>query len=157
MKRTIIYIGILAALLAAPVKPLNIGKLLPVQVVSIYKEGEWTVIKTDTENIGMGGTPQQALQNLEESASGIIYLDTAEYLLLTKDTLDAAEALRDELKPNVRLCLAAKQMDLTEAGKYLSVHGQLPKLEAWKTDTELPVLGTFGESLIFLKKVENSA
>lgn len=157
MKRIILYIGILAALLAAPAKPSDVGKLLPVQVVSIYKEGDWTVIKTDTENIGMGGTPEQALENLKASASGIIYLDTAEYLLLSKDSLDAVEALRDKLKPSVRLCFAAKQIDLKNAGKYLSVHGQLPKLDAWKTDTELPVLGTFGDSLIFLKKVENNA
>ena len=157
MKRIILYIGILAAMLAAPVEPADIGKLRPVQVVSIYKENDWIIMKTDTEDRGMGGTAKQALQNLKDTSSGIIYLDTAEYLLLTKDTQDAVEELRDELKDSVRLCMTAKQVDLVESAKYLNVHGWLPKLEDWKKDMELPVLSTFGDSLIFLKKVENNA
>ena len=152
MKRIILYIGILAAMLAAPVEPADIGKLRPVQVVSIYKENDWIIMKTDTEDRGMGGTAKQALQNLKDTSSGIIYLDTAEYLLLTKDTQDAVEELRDELKDSVRLCMTAKQVDLVESAKYLNVHGWLPKLEDWKKDMELPVLSTFGDSLIFFEK-----
>ena len=157
MKRILIYVGILAALLAAPVRPSNIGQLHPVQVVSIYKDSNWVVIETDTEDRGIGGSALQALQNLKDTTSGNIYLDTAEYLLLTNDTQEEVEALRTELKKSVQLCMCAKQVDLAEAGKYLSVHGKLPKLEHWKKDTELPVLSTFGDSLIFLKKVENNA
>ena len=157
MKRILLYIGVLAALLVLPVERSDVGKLLPVQVVSIYKEGNWTVVETDTENRGMGGTAEQALRNLKDTASGIIYLDTAEYLLLTQDTQEAAEELRDELKESVRVCMAAKSVNLAEAAKYLSVHGDLPKLKNWKQGGELPVLGTFGDSLIFLKKVENNA
>ena len=157
MKRILIYVGILAALLAAPVRPSNIGQLHPVQVVSVYKENNWVVIETDTEDRGIGGSALQALQNLKDTTSGNIYLDTAEYLLLTKDTQEEVEALRAELKDSVQLCMCTKQVDLAEAGKYLSVHGKLPKLEHWKKDTELPVLSTFGDSLIFLKKVEISA
>ena len=157
MKRILIYVGILAALLVAPVKPSNIGQLHPVQVVSVYKENNWVVIETDTEDRGIGGSALQALQNLKDTTSGNIYLDTAEYLLLTKDTQEEVEALRAELKDSVQLCMCAKQVDLAAAGKYLSVHGQLPKMKHWKKGTELPVLSTFGDSLIFLKKVENSA
>ena len=157
MKRIIIYIGILAALLAAPAKPLNIGELLPVQVVSIYKENDWAIIETDTENKGIGGTTQQALHNLKETASGIIYLDTAEYLLMTEDAEASVEELRQELKPSVKLCMAAEPVDLAEAAKYLKVHGELPKLKHWEKGRELPVLSTFGDALILLKKVENKA
>ena len=157
MKRIIIYIGILAMLFAAPLESADVGKLLPVQVVQLRKENGWVVLETDTENVGMGGTAKQALQNLKDTASGIIYLDTAEYLLLTKDTINAAEELREVLKDNVRLCLAAKEIDLAAASQYLSVHGDLPKLKAWSEGEELPVLSTFGNSLIFLKKVENNA
>ena len=157
MKRLMIYLGLLALLFAAPVESADIGKLLPVQVISIRKENGWVVLETDTEDVGMGGTAVQALQNLKDTASGIIYLDTAEYLLLEKDTQEDAEALRSELKPSVRLCMCNKPIDLAEAAKYLRVHGNLPKMKEWKVDTELPLLSTFGDSLIFLKKVENSA
>lgn len=157
MKRIIIYIVILAAVIAAPVKQQNIGKMKPVQVVSVYKENDWIVVETDTEDRGMGGTVKQALQNLKDTANGIIYVDTAEYLLLSKDVLDIVEELRQELKPSVRLCIAARIETLSETAKYLDAQGGLPKLRNWKNGQELPILSTFGDSLIFLKKVENSA
>ena len=157
MKRLILYIGILAMLFAAPVESADVGKLLPVQVVQLRKENGWVVLETDTENRGMGGTVKRALQNLKDTASGIIYLDTAEYLLLEKDAEEEAEQLRDVLKPSVRLCMVHESVELAEAAKFLSVHGQLPKLKTWQKGAELPVLSMFGDSLIFLKKVENSA
>ena len=143
--------------MAAPAEPLNIGELIPVQVVSIYQEKGWTVIETDTGNKGMGGTAKQALRNLKDTACGKIYLDTAEYLVLGEDTAEAVEELRDELKRSVQLCEAATTVDLAQTAKFLHAHGKLPTLKEWKKDAELPVLGTFGKSLIFLKKVENSS
>lgn len=154
MKRILCYIGILAAVLAWPVERLDVGKLCPVQVVSVYKKDNWVVIETDTEDIGFGGTARQALENLEDTTSGVIYLDTAQYLLLSKDAEDVVEDLRDELKPSVQLCYAAMEIDLEEAAVFLSAHGDLPKLKTWKTGQELPVLSTFGKRLTFLKKVE---
>ena len=156
MKRILIYIGILALLLAAPVESSDIGKLRPVQVVSVYQENTWVVMETDTDDRGYGSTALQALQNLKDTSNGIIYLDTAEYLLLSKDTMGAAEQLRKELKDNVRLCIAAEPLDLAEVSQYLSVQGELPKLKNWSQGQKLPVISTFGGSLIFLKKVENN-
>lgn len=157
MKRVIWYIVILASVLAAPVKPMNVGELIPVRVVSVQEENGWVVIKTDTGNKGLGGTPKQALRNLKDTACGEIYLDTAEFLLLGEGGGDAAEELRGELRRRVRVCETANAVDLSQAAKFLSVHGSLPKLKDWKSGSELPVLSTFGESLIFLKKVEKSS
>ena len=157
MKRIILYIGILALVIAAPVKPMNIGSLRPVKVVSVYKEHNWFIIETDTEDKGIGGTAKQALQNMKDTSDGVIYLDTAEYLLLGEDTEEEIAELYGELKPSVRLCLATGVDDLKKAGSYLRTHGDLPKLRGWKKGVELPVLTTFKDSLIFLKKVEKSA
>ena len=156
MKRIILYIVILAGVIAAPVKPLNVGSLIPVQVVALREENGWTVIETDTGNRGIGGTAKQALRNLKDTACGDIYLDTAEYLLLGENAADAAEELRSELKRSVQICETAAKVDLAQAAKFLGVHGRLPKLKDWKKDAELPVLSTFGDMLIFLKKVENN-
>ena len=154
MKRILCYIGILAAVLVWPVERLDVGKLCPVQVVSVYKKDNWVVIETDTEDIGFGATARQALENLEDTTSGVIYLDTAQYLLLSKDAEDAVEDLRDELKPSVQLCFTTQAVNLQEAAVFLATHGKLPELKAWKTGQELPVLSTFGKRLTFLKKVE---
>ena len=152
MKRIIMYIGILALVVAAPVKPMDIEKLRPVQIVSVYKESNWTVIETDTEDKGIGGTARQALQNMKDTSEGVIYLDTAEYLLVTKETEEATRELIAELKPSVRMCMTTGVEDLKQAVLYLKAHGGLPKLKAWVKGAELPVLSTFGDSLIFFEK-----
>ena len=157
MKRIIIYVGILAAMLVAPVERADVGKLRPVQAVAIYKENDWVIIETDTEDLGIGATAQQALQNLQDTTAGIIYLDTAEYLLLSKDAQETAEQLRGELKDTVELCLMEQKVDIKESAKFLAAHGKLPKLKHWQNGQELPSLTRFGDRITFLKKVENSA
>lgn len=157
MKRMLLYAGILLVLLTLPVEHLDVGKLHPVQVVSIYKEDQWIVLETDTGDYGVGATAEQALRNMKDTTAGVIYLDTAEYLLLRKGTEDEAEALRRVLKPNTRLCYAEGEVDIAQTGKYLAAHGDLPKLKAWKKGQELPVLSTFRKRLTFLKKVEKRA
>lgn len=157
MKRKLIYIGILTALLAVPVERLDVGKLHPVQVVSVYKENGWVVIQTDTEDIGIGETARQALKNMKDTTSGVIYLDTAEYLLTSKDAEDVVEELRDALKPKTRICYAESEVDIKEAGKFLTAHDTLPELKDWESGQDLPVITTFRNRLTFLKKVENSA
>ena len=157
MRRWVLYIAILALVVAAPAKPVNIGDLLPIQAVAVYREDNRFRIETDTGDLGFGDTVSLALHSMRDTASGIIYLDTAEYLILTKDTLDAAEELRKELKPNVRLCMATNPLELTEVSGYLQVHGDLPKLKAWSKGSELPIISSFEKTENFSKKVEKRA
>ena len=157
MKRWILYILILIAVVVAPVRPINIGQLLPVQTVLMRMEGQWIVIETDTGNKGIGSSGFGALQNLKETAGGLIYLDTAQYLLLAEGAEEAAEELRTEFRKSVELCAITGQPDLPQVAKYLQVHADLPKLKSWKKDMKLPVLWACENSVIFLKKVENKA
>ena len=157
MKRLVIYLIIIAAVVAAPVRPLNVDQLLPVQVVSVYKEGTRSVIETDTGNKGVGDTVSEALQNLKDTASGTVYLKTAEYLLITQDTIKDGVALLGELRASARMCETVGRLNLEEVAQYLNAHTHLPKVKAWKKGAELPILGAFENSLIFLKKVENNA
>lgn len=148
MKRILIYIVLVAAAILVPVERADVGKLRPIETVSVYKENDWIVLRTDTDDVGIGGTATQALQNMKDSASGIIYLDTAEYLLVEKDAQDAAEELRSVLKEKVKLCLAAKEIEPKAATKYLSVHSDLPQMKHWKPGQELPALMQYGTRLI---------
>ena len=157
MKRIILYIGILVGLLLAPVEQMEVGKLIPVEVVSVYRQGENYVIETDTQNKGIGQTPGAALQNLKDTASGTIYLDTAKYLLLTQDAQNAVEVLRENLKPATKLSEIERPLPMQEVAKFLDSHGKLVRLKQWKEGVEMPLLSTFEDSYIFLKKVENKA
>ena len=73
MKRMLVYIVTLAALFLAPAEQMEVGKLLPVQAVSVSKENGVYVLKTDTGNKGIGATVRLALQKLKDTASGTIY------------------------------------------------------------------------------------
>lgn len=130
---------------------------MPVRAVGVYKTGNWYQIETDTGNKGYGATVMQALRNMKETASGIIYLDTADYMILTSDTEKAVMELESELRPAVRLCAATKQIDLSNVADYLDAHDALPSLRDHQKGAEIPVISTFGDAITFLKKVEKSA
>ena len=140
MKRIVIYIATLALLTLAPVQGAELGKMRPVEVVLIYyQEGE-VVIATDTEDLGKGKDGLSALENLKATTAGTIYLDTAEYLLMGDGADGAVEQLRAYLKKGVKVCRADKTVALEGVAVYLSVHGDLPPLKAWKTGDNLPKL-----------------
>ena len=76
MKRWLLYIVLFAAAIIIPVNGTDVGKLHPVQAVSVgYQDGQ-VVLKTDTGEMGIGETPELALENLKQTAPAIIYLDT---------------------------------------------------------------------------------
>ena len=136
-----------------PVKDNDIGRLQPVEVVQVFRQGSQVSIRTDTGDIGLGDTAEQALQNLKDTTPGYIYLDTAEYLLLNGAAMSDVEVLRTALKRNLRICLAESKLDLQLVAEYLPVHGELPRLKNWNLGDKLPELTVKNERLIFLKKM----
>ncbi len=139
MKRIIIYIGILALMLMAPVERLDVAKLEPVEVVYLTKEGDSVFLATDTKAAGRGADAMAALADLKQTTPGVVYLDTAEYLLVAEDAAGEIDALRGSLRGSVKLCFG-KDIQVDEVAKYLEVHGDLPELKAWKTGDPLPIL-----------------
>lgn len=131
--RIIAYLIILVLLFLVPVERLDIAKLEPVQTVAIYTEPGAVVLQTDTHNEGKGSSVSEALENLEETTPGVIYLDTAEYLLVGKDGESYVESLRKYLSPSVRVSLWDGKGDVDMAARYLSVEKNLPTLRSWKS------------------------
>ncbi len=140
MKRIGIYLALLAALWFVPVKGLEIGKLQPVEVVFVYRSEGQIVIETDTADLGFGITLTEALEDLKLTTPGIIYLDTAEYLLLGNNALDTVEQLRPILKKSVQICTADIGIDLQLAARFLPAHGKLPQLKHYHQGLVLPHL-----------------
>ena len=129
--RKILYAVILLLLLFVPLERLDVAKLEPVQTVAICVDADEVVLKTDTGSVGRGQNVDRAYQDLEENTPSAIYLDTAQYLLVTEDAVKYVDALRQYLKPTVRVSLYNGKIDLKDAAKYLSVHSDLPKLKNW--------------------------
>lgn len=148
MKRFFIYIAAIAALWWAPVEGAEVARLHPVEVVLIYQEGNQVVIATDTGDVGEGDSGISALENLKATTSGTIYLDTAEYLLITEGAEDVAQELRHSLKKSVQVCMADREVDPKAAAEFLPAQITLPKLKMWNPGSKLPYLKVIKKRLI---------
>ena len=130
--RKILYVVILSALFFAPLERMDVAKLLPIQAVAVYMEDGAVILETDTENKGRGDNVENALENLKEITPAVVYLDTAEFLLVSENAVSYLNELRDFLKPSVKVCVCEAVGQVKDAAKYLDVHGNLPKLRDWK-------------------------
>lgn len=140
MKAWILYALILSATLFAPVKKADVAQLRPIEVIYIYKDADAVVLKTDTEDIGIGTDVETALQDMKLTSPARIYLDTAEYLLIGEGAQEDAMQLKGILKNSVQLCAAGAELELKEVAKYLPVHSDLPDFQDWEAGEKLPVL-----------------
>lgn len=133
MKRIMVYIVVLALSLAVPEYGTDVGKLIPVELVFLYREADQIVIETDVGEWGRGETVDAAVRDMHESASGEVFLDTAEYLLIEEPVLDQMDVISGYLKGCVRVCKAQRGLDLQEAARYLDAHRPEMKLKVAKT------------------------
>ena len=129
--RSVVCIAILLLSLFAPVERLDVAKLQPVQTVAVSMNGQEVVLETDTGDVGRGVTGKEALKDLQENALSVIYLDTAEYLLVADGAEYQAEQLRPHLSGMVRVGEYGGG-SVEEETKYWKIHGDLPKLRDWK-------------------------
>ena len=151
MKRILIYIGILTAVLLVPLECTDVGKLRPVQTVSVFCDGDSYTIAADTGDQGSGTTAMEALNDLKQTTPAIIYLDTAQFLLVGKNADAAVEQLRPFFRKSVEVYSFRGEANLELVSKYLSVHGNGPKLKDWDFGEKLPVLACSGAQIMRAK------
>lgn len=131
--RLLLYICILALLPFAPVNRLDVAKLKPVQTVAVSIEEGKVVIETDTKNRGRGRSVREAVENLETNTPGVIYLDTAQYLLITEEAMSQLEELKGYMFPSVRVSLWDGKGSVQTAAKFLDIWLDLPRLKDLKS------------------------
>lgn len=137
--RILLYIVILTLLFMAPVERLDIAKLQPVQTVAIHVTDGEVILQTDTKDKGQAKTLQAAIDDLEENTPGVIYLDTAEYLLVAEEAVSYMEELENYLHPSVKVSLWDGKGSVEEAAKFLGVRRDLPTLKQWNKRKWKPV------------------
>lgn len=126
--RILYYILILGFMLFAPVKRLDVAKLEPVESVAVTTGKGKVTLQTDTGSIGVGMNAEEALISLKENAKGIIYLDTARFLLIGNNAEEAAAQLKPYLRRSVRL-VEYGGGDVKEETEYIDAHGFRAKPE----------------------------
>lgn len=139
MKRIIIYCIILAGILWIPVERMEIRDLEPIQAVWMYREEGEIVLKTDTEDEGRGESVQEALEDMKEKSSGIVYLDTAQFLLVSDNAQEQIGELTPYLKGKVKISLW-EGGEIQEAARYMQSHKIGVKLARWRESVNLPKL-----------------
>lgn len=150
MRRSFLYMLVLAAVLICPTKATDVGKLQPVQTVAVYQNEDGYTVLTDTEDVGRGESIPAAIENLKATTPATIYLDTAQFLIAGNEQL--IESLRPYLKKSVKLCLFVGQLPMETVSKFLSAHHVGEKLGDWKEGTALPVLDCTKDRLKFFEK-----
>ena len=140
MKRILIYALLLGSVLLLTVKGTDVGELVPVELVYVYKEGQLVKIVTDQGEMGAGVTVGQAMENLKETTPGIVFLDTADFLLIDQNARDEINAIKPHLKPTTRVCVLDAEVDLKQAAGYLRIHKPALKLGRVEMKSRLEIL-----------------
>ena len=150
MKR-VIYGILIAGAMAIPTRPLELGKLKPVEVVRIDKRGEQILIETDLGDSGSGKTVAEAILDLKERTPGTVYLDTAEYALIPKDETILTQ-IAPYLQEKVRICHWEGEMEIERVAEYLDVHRPNVKLKDYQTGSLLQTLEWKKDSFYLCEK-----
>ena len=132
--RRVLYAALIVPLFFVPLNRVNVADLLPIEAVAMYMDGNQVILETDTEHKGYGENAEKALASLKQNTPAVVYLDTAEYLLVAPDAAEQVESLRPHLKPSVKVCVWKAEGKVKDAAKYLEIHKDLPSLKTWKNE-----------------------
>lgn len=124
MKKWLLLAALLTAVAILSRRPhpaRDVAKLEPVQTLYVYMNGVELSIETDTGAKGTGKTLTEAAADMKANASGEIFLDTAEFLLL-HPTVPITEEFHTLLRPTCKVTFTTATPDLQAASGYLSVH-----------------------------------
>lgn len=136
----VLYALILGALWFAPLNRIEIANLEPIEAVWMHLENNAVVLKTDTEDEGIGATVEEALADMKQNSTGMIYLDTARYLFIDEEAQERIGEIADYLRRSVRLCKWDGIGSLQEVVKYVDAHKIGETLQNWKSSGKLPNL-----------------
>lgn len=125
MKRWLIYAAALGAALLFnifPFQSMDIAKLAPVEAVWITDSGDSVYLETDTGDVGVGTDVESALQDMKAKASGIIFLETADYLIVEQGDESILSQVYSVFRPSCKVCCSSDKPDLKECAAFLSAH-----------------------------------
>lgn len=141
MKRWLMLLAVGALLLWKPFKASDVARLKPVEVIRVTTSGQGIVVETDTGESGMGEDLDQAFADLKETASGDIFLETADRLLVSSQAVHLLPELTDYLRPGCNICVEMGEVELDMVSAFLNIHEPGMTLQDHRAgETVLPVL-----------------
>lgn len=122
MKRWILLLGLGALMLWKPFSASDVAQLKPVEVIRVTTAPRGVLVETDTGEMGMGNNLKEAFMDLKETASGDIFLETADRLLISPQAVVLLPELTDYLRPACNICVEMGEVDLSSVNAFLSIH-----------------------------------
>ena len=128
-----LLLAALTALGALPFRGTDVAELIPVRTIFVTRSGRMYTVDVGAGIRSMGRTVREALQALRDEASGEVFYDTAEQVIVQETAQDAVNEIAElpELRPAAGLWLTPeKDLNVEAAGDYLSAHkGDLTIME----------------------------
>lgn len=124
MKKWLVFAAAVTAVAILSRRPhpaRDVARLEPVRAVYIHQKNGTLCIETDTGAAGSGNTLTEAAADLKASASGEIFLDTAEFLLIDPEVTITAD-FHTLLRPTCGVTFTHATPDLQAAADYLTIH-----------------------------------
>ena len=126
----------------------DVAELLPVRVVCIEYTRGVVRVQTDGGVLAEGETLEQALEQAEQTAEGVLFFSTAEHVILLPGAQRLARRLpaQTRLRPAAKVYLARGQVSPEAAARYLDAHAgalTIARLQAaleTGADIVLPIL-----------------
>ena len=144
MKRWLWYLAavvLVAALGWMPFHGTDVAKLQPVELLCVMADGGKVKVQTDTGESGQGAMLQEAVFDLKESTAGEIFLDTADFLLLSESALYLMDEMGAYLRPGCKVCLFTDAPETETAARFLRTHAPDKTLLDYRAgDCSLPRL-----------------
>lgn len=135
MKKWLLLAALLTAVAILSRRPhpaRDVAKLEPVQVVYVYMDGAEISMETDTGAKGTGANLTEAAADMKAKASGEIFLDTAEFLILDP-AVPITEEFHTLLRPTCGVTFTITTPDLQTASDYLAIHEPSVTLAKFRT------------------------
>lgn len=149
MKKMILYAGAIAVIGFAgmlPFRGTDVGRLHPVEVLVVSAFEEKIIVETDTQLRGTGETIIQAIENLKLTSAGEIFLDTANYVLVTAEAKPLLGELYTVLRPACQVYEFSGTGKWDNVAKYLESHSSNVTLLSYRQGKEnVPKLAVSGE------------
>lgn len=141
MRRWVLLAAAFAVLSwASPIRGIDVGELEPVGLVRVRCDGR-IVLETDTGAAGKGRSLEEAAKNLEETAEGKVFLDTADYAVVSENYKEKLSELLELVRPGTEICILDGSGDCEELARFLSAHSPGTTLwEAVQQGKRVPVL-----------------
>lgn len=150
--KKLLYLAVAVAILTghslAPFQGTDVGKLYPVEVLYIEKRNGQFEIWADSAVTGRGTTIADAVYDLHRVTPGNVFLETANYLLLSQNMEVKPEDFWDYLRPACLIYFCEEKPALESVAKLLESHPSGVTLLNWRNGAEnFPLLVQEGEAV----------